>query len=145
MIRHRQISAAFAITLFLVGGAAHAQTPQDWIKRILNPTTIGVTPPPGATENRKLTVDYLSKTDPPLQMIIYMAPLDQLKAVSEHFAKTLNVKPVVTGSGEFEIHKFTCGTGAGCPTTAEGLAVTITRSPFVDNKVQMTLEYLPKK
>lgn len=144
MNQHRGLLTLVTVGL-LIAISARAQTPQDWIKRILNPSSIGVTAPPGATENRKLTVDYLSKTDPPLQMIIYMAPLDQLKAVSDHFAKALGIEPTVTGSGEFEIHKFTCGAGGGCPATAEGLTVTITRSQFVDNKLQVTLEYLPKK
>ena len=34
--------------------------------------------PEGATLNRKLTVDYLSKQDPPDEMAIYLMPLDQL-------------------------------------------------------------------
>ena len=88
--------------------------------------------------NRKLTVDYLSKTDPPKEMAIYMMPLDQLKAASDHFKTTLTVDPKITGSGEFEIHRFEVTSGQ-----AKGLTIILTRSQFVDNKVQITMEYLP--
>ncbi|MDX2166253.1 MAG: hypothetical protein SF182_04295 [Deltaproteobacteria bacterium] len=125
------------VNLLLVFAAttAAAQGPQDWIKRILDPATIGVTAPPGAVMNRKLTVDYLSKTDPPKEMAIYMMPLDQLAAASAHFEKTLGVKPEVSGSGLFEIHRFAV--------PAKGLVIICTRSQFVDNKLQITMEYTP--
>ena len=65
---------------FLLGRLAAAQGPQDWIKRILDPAKVGVTMPADATMNRKLTVDYLSKSDPPKEIAIYMMPIGQLKA-----------------------------------------------------------------
>lgn len=127
---------ASVVSLFLLAAtAAAAQGPQDWIKRILDPAKIGVTMPAGAVMNRKLTVDYLSKTDPPKEMAIYMMPLDQLAAASAHFEKTLGVKPEVSGSDLFEIHRFTV--------PAKGLVITCTRSQFVDNKLQITMEYTP--
>jgi hypothetical protein len=126
------------ILLLSLSCHAHAQGPQDWIKRILDPAKIGVTPPPGAAMNRKLTVDYLSKSDPPKEIGIYMMPLDQLQAASDHFRKALKVDPKVTGSGEFEIHRFELTSGP-----AKGLTITLTRSQFVDNKVQITMEYVP--
>ena len=132
--------APSAVSLLLLLGTAHAQgSPQDWIKRILDPSKIGVTAPPGATMNRKLTVDYLSKADPPKEIAIYMMPLDQLKAASDHFKSALHVDPTVTGSGEFEIHRFEINSGQ-----AKGLLITLTRSQFVDNKVQITMEYMPQ-
>ncbi len=134
------------LAVLLLAGTGNAQTPQDWIKRIFDPATIGLTPPPGATVNRKLSVDYLSKEDPPKQLVIYMMPLAQLGAASDHFAKSLNVKPTVTGAGsEFELHKFILVGGGTYPPKAEGLTITITRSQFVDNKAQITLEYVPPK
>jgi hypothetical protein len=129
----------FVAVLFVtLATTAHAQGPQDWMKRILDPAKIGVTPPPGATVNRKLTVDYLSKTDPPKEMVIYMMPLDQLKVASDHFKSTLKVDPKITGSDQFEIHRFDVTSGP-----ARNLSITITRSQFVDDKIQITLEYLP--
>src|SRR6516225_10792228 len=120
----------------VVAVSAEAQGPQDWIKRILDPAKIGVTAPPGAVMNRKLTVDYLSKADPPKEIAIYMLPLDQLKAASDHFKSTLHVDPAVSGSGEFEIHRFEITSGQ-----AKGLTIVLTRSQFVDNKLQVTMEY----
>jgi hypothetical protein len=122
----------------VVAVSAEAQGPQDWIKRILDPAKIGVTAPPGAVMNRKLTVDYLSKADPPKEIAIYMMPLDQLKAASDHFKSTLHVDPAVSGNGMFELHRFEVGTGP-----AKGLTITLTRSQFVDDKLQITMEYLP--
>jgi hypothetical protein len=122
----------------VLAARADAQGPQDWIKRILDPAKIGVTAPPGAVMNRKLTVDYLSKADPPKEIAIYMMPPDQLKAASDHFKSTLHVDPAVSGSGMFELHRFEVGTGA-----AKGLTITLTRSQFVDDKLQITMEYMP--
>jgi hypothetical protein len=127
-----------AASALLLAAIAAAQGPQDWIKRILDPATIGVTPPPDAALNRKLTVDYLSKTDPPKEMAIYMMPLNQLKTASNHFKSTLHVDPTVSGSGAFEIHRFEISSGQ-----AKGLTITLTRSQFVDDKVQITMEYMP--
>jgi hypothetical protein len=131
----KTLAAASALLLATI---AAAQGPQDWIKRILDPAKIGVTPPPGAALNRKLTVDYLSKADPPKEMAIYMMPLNQLKAASDHFKSTLHVDPAVSGSGAFEIRRFEIGSGQ-----AKGLTITLTRSQFVDDKVQITMEYMP--
>jgi hypothetical protein len=133
------------VALTTVASLVVAQSPSEWIKRILDPATIGVTPPAGAKLNRKLTVDYLSKADPPKKMAIYMAPLDELKAASEHFEKTLKIKPTVTGAdSEFELHRFVLEGGGDYPQEAEGLTITISRSQWVDNKTQITLEYVPK-
>ena len=123
------------LSVVILCSPAFAQGPQDWMKRILDPATIGLTVPEGATLNRKLTVDYLSKEDPPTQMAIYMMPLDQLPAASAHFEKALGVKPDKSGSGLFEIHRFAV--------PAKGLTIMLTRSQFVDNKLQITIEYLP--
>ena len=140
MTRRRPLwtSVLSVVSLLLFLTTAHAQGPQDWIKRILDPAKIGVAPPPGAVMNRKLTVDYLSKADPPKEIAIYMMPLDQLKAASDHFKSTLHVDPAVSGSGEFEIHRFEITSGQ-----AKGLTIVLTKSQFVDNKLQVTMEYMP--
>jgi hypothetical protein len=129
---------AVLLMLSLAASPTLAQGPQDWMKRILDPAKIGVTLPPGAVMNRKLTVDYLSKADPPKQIGIYMMPLDQLSAASDHFKSALGIAPSTTGSGEYEIRRFNVTSGQ-----AKGLTITLARSQFVDNKVQITMEYLP--
>src|SRR5262245_65951707 len=90
MIR-RSVLCASVVSVVLLASIAFAQSPADWIKRILDPAKIGVTVPEGAAINRKLTVDYLSKQDPPAEMAIYMMPLNQLHAAADHFKKTLGV------------------------------------------------------
>lgn len=132
--RHLLRAAALSM-LILFAATGHAQSPADWIKRILDPAKIGVTPPPGATLNRKLTVDYLSKEDPPAEMAVYMMPLDQLQAASNHFKQTLGVAPETSGSGLFEIHRFSV--------SAKHLVIMLTRSQFVDDKLQITMTYTP--
>jgi len=132
------VNAAVAVLVLAFATIAAAQGPQDWIKRILDPAKIGVTPPADAVMNRKLTVDYLSKSDPPKEIAIYMMPIEQLKKASDHFKTTLHSDPAVTGSGEFEIHRFDITSGK-----AKGLTVTLTRSQFVDKKLQITMEYMP--
>jgi len=133
-------SVLSVVSFLLLSGVAHAQGPQEWLKRILDPAKLGVTPPAGAVMNRKLTVDYLSKADPPTEIAIYMLPVDQLKAASDHFKTTLRVQPKITGSGAYEIQRFEVTSGK-----AKGLTITLTRSPYVDNKLQLMMEYLPGK
>ena len=119
-------------------------TPGEWLKRILDPTTIGVTPVPGSKLSRKLSVDYLRSTDPPTQIAVYLVPLDQLQSAAEHFAKTLHVDPTITGKDSaLELHRFELRGEGTYPPAAEGLRIVITRSQFVDNKTKITLEYRP--
>lgn len=129
------LKIAIALFALLLASATVAQSPADWMKRILDPAKIGVTPPAGATLNRKLTVDYLSKQDPPAEMAIYMMPLDQLRAASDHFKQTLGVAPETSGSGEYEIHRFAV--------PAKQLTVMLAKSQFVDDKLQITMTWMP--
>jgi len=138
---------ALLVAIFLLASSAVAQeTPQDWIKRILDPTTIGVTPFPGSELNRKITVDTIRLDDPRKRIAVYMAPLDQLGAAADYFTKTLRVEPVTTGKNSpFERHVFRLAGEGKYPKQAEGLTILILRSPFVDNRTQITMEYLPPK
>lgn len=131
----RKLPLCASVLSVVLLGIAHAQSPADWIKRILDPAKIGVTAPEGATLNRKLTVDYLSKQDPPAEMAVYMLPLAQLHAAAEHFTKTLGVTPETSGSGEYEINRFTV--------PAKHLTIMLAKSQFVDDKLQITMTYLP--
>jgi hypothetical protein len=129
------LNLALAMLFVMLASVTEGQSPADWIKRILDPAKIGVTPPAGATLNRKLTVDYLSKKDPPAEMAIYMMPLDQLQAASAHFKQTLGVTPETSGSGEYEIHHFTV--------PAKNLVIMMAKSQFVDDKLQIMMTYTP--
>lgn len=131
----RKLPLCASVLSVVVGAVVLAQSPADWIKRILDPAKIGVTPPAGATLNRKLTVDYLSKQDPPAEMAIYMMPLDQLRVASDHFKQTLGVAPETSGSGEYEIHRFVV--------PAKQLTIMLAKSQFVDDKLQITMTWNP--
>lgn len=142
-----RIFLALPAAVLLLAGAVRAQeTPQDWIKRILDPTTIGVTPFPGSQLNRKITVDTIRTDNPHKRIAVYMAPLDRLSASADYFQKTLHVEPTSTAEGSpFERHLFQLKGGGNYPKAAEGLTIVILRSPFVDNSTQITMEYLPPK
>ena len=136
-----------SIVLLLLARAGLAQeTPQDWIKRILDPATIGVTPFPGSELNRKITVDMIRTEDPHKRIAVYMAPLDQLGPAANHFNRTLRTAPTTTGEGSpFERHVFRLSGPGDYPKQAEGLTIVILRSPIVDNRTQITMEFLPPK
>ena len=141
IVRCLRRPSVFSVVSLLLVTAAVAQGPQEWIKRILDPAKLGVTVPPDASMNRKLTVDYLSKTDPPKEMAIYMMPIGDLGKASDHFASVLKSTPAITGAGgEFEIRRFDITSGK-----AKGLTIMLTRSQFVDHKLQITMEYTPPK
>ncbi len=141
----RTLGGTLAACLLALATASWAAgTPHDWMKRILDPTTIGVKPYPDSRINRKLTVDYLSKADPPLRIAIYMAPLNKMKEASKYFAEALHVEPAISGAdSKYELHRFDL-TGEGkYPPAAKGLTIVITRSQFVDDKLQITMQYMP--
>ena len=52
MTRRPLCASVFSVVI-LFAGTALAQSPADWIKRILDPAKIGVTVPEGASLNRK--------------------------------------------------------------------------------------------
>lgn len=132
----------------LWGVAALAQapdTPAGWMKRILDPESIGVKPYPGSEVSKKVSVDLIRlDSNPRKQVAAYVAPLEERDEVSRHFQETLGVEPMIFGEGEdFERRVFRLTGGGDYPEAAEGLEITVFRSPWVEGKVQMTMEYVP--
>lgn len=136
------MTARIAIVVAVLGAAlcgparpARAEGTADWLKRILDPATIGVTPFPGSKLNKKITVDTIRYEDPSKRIAVYMAPLPELPKAVEYFTTTLGVKPTK------EVDTFVFGLrGAGTyPPAAKGLVVTIQRSPWVDGMAQIQL------
>jgi len=139
----RVVGVWFALAFVTSTTSVAEESPAAWLGRILDPETIGVKPFPGSTLNRKLSVDTIKVArDPEKRHAVYLAPLDQVKAASEHFAKELRVKPSqVSGEGsEFETHVFVLKGGGDYPGKAEGLTIQITRSPWVTGNLQITME-----
>lgn len=126
--------------------AAQAQeSPAQWLARIFDPAALGIINFPGATLNRKLSVDAIVlERGGTKRIAVFIMPLDRLKPAAEHFAKQFGVPDKVAGADSpFETHTFDFADGATGPAKLTGLRVVITRSPFVDNKGQITMEYSP--
>lgn len=139
--------AAFvvAVAVHMFAASARAQEgPAQWLARIFEPTTLKLQAFPGAVLNRKLSTDAIAlERGGTKQIAIYVLPLDQVKAAAAYMEKQLSVKDHVTGADSpFETHVFDC-TGANAPASCSGLKVSISRSPYIDNKGQLTMEYVP--
>ena len=144
MKRTFAVTIAALVTVGMLAAASFAAgSPAEWVKRILDPQKIGLTMPEGAVLNRKLSVDYISHMDPPMEMAVYTMDLAKLSAAAEHFEKTLKVKPDSTGSGELAIYRFDF-TGSGeAPKGMKGLMIQIAKSQWIDGKLQITMQYTP--
>lgn len=130
----------------LVLGAAAQETTGDWLKRILDPATIDVTPYPESQLNRKITVDTIRHDDPGKRIAVYMAPLEKLKDAAEYFERTLRVTPTKGSDPRgFEFYRFVLQGEGQYPPKARGLTVTVLRSPWVDGKAQIQMEYVEAK
>jgi len=139
---------AYGVTaLVMSAGLAVAQeSPAQWVARIFDPATLGIAPFPGATLNRKFSVDAIAlEHGGDKRIAIYLMAPDQLKPAAEHFAKQFGVQPQVTGvDSQFETFTFDF-TDAKAPPKFKGLRVMISRAQFADNKGQVTMEYQPPK
>jgi hypothetical protein len=145
MKRTFRTAIAASIALGVLAGISFAGSPAEWIKRIFDPKKIGLAMPEGAVLNRKLSVDYISHQDPPMEMAVYTMDLAKLPDVAAHFEKTLKVKPDSTGSGELAIYRFDF-TGPGeHPKGMKGLLIQVAKSQWIDDKLQITIQYTPPK
>jgi hypothetical protein len=129
----------------VTGRGAAAESTADWLKRILDPTTIGVEPFPGSKLNRKITVDTIRYSDPAKRIAVYMVPTAQTSSAVEHFTKAFGVEPTKDGSEDQGTRRFVFQlTGAGTfPAAAKGLEVVISRSPWVDDMAQIQMTFTP--
>jgi hypothetical protein len=138
----------YALTLLLVTASlARAQeSPAQWIARIFDPGTLGIAPFPGASLNRKQSVDAIAlEHGGDRRIAIYLMAPDQLKAAAEHFSKQFGVAAKVTGADSpYATYTFDF-TAAAAPAKLKGLRVLISRAQFADNKGQITMEYQPPK
>lgn len=140
----RSTRRALALVACLAPGAAAQDSMKDWLARILDPATVGMTLPAGATMNRKITVDTIryDRAHPEKKYAVYMVPLDKIGAAKADVARTLAIAPVSdTDDKGVEKHLFACTADAKCPAKAKGLTVAIFRSPWVDGMAQVQLEY----
>jgi hypothetical protein len=134
-----------ALTLLAAAAVAQQESPAQWLARIFDPSTLGIKPYPDATLNRKLSVDAIQLEHGGNKRIaMYTIAPDGLERASEFFEKQLGVPPQVTGEkSQWATYSYDFTSGEKKPGKFKGLKVTISRSPFVDNKGQVTMEYSP--
>jgi hypothetical protein len=146
-LRLHALRLALFCVLTLVAATAGAQpeSPAQWLARIFDPSTLGIKPCPDEALNRKLSVDAIHLEHGGNKRIaIYITPPDGLKRASDCFEKQLGVPPQVTGeNSQWVTYMYDFTAGDKGSSKLKGLKVTISRSPFVDNKGQITMEYLP--
>jgi hypothetical protein len=139
------LALSCALTLSAATAVAQQESPAQWLARIFDPSTLGIKPCPNAMLNRKLSVDAIHLEHGGSKRIaIYTIPPDGLERASECFRKQLGVAPQVTGENSpWVTYTYDFTSGDKKPDKFKGLKVTISRSPFVDNKGQITMEYSP--
>lgn len=140
--------APVALTLLLAVPATAQDTTKDWLARILDLTTVGLTAPEGATLNRKISVDTIryEKDRPTVKIAVYMMPVDKIPDAAAHFEKVLGVKPLQDKDTKgFATYFFDCLGDAKCPAPAKDVTVKIARSPWVDGMTQIQVESPGKK
>ena len=132
---------------FVAATAAAQESPAQWIARIFDPATLGLTPFPGAELNRKQSVDAIVlERGGDKRIAIFIMPLDQLKPAADHFAKQFNVQPTATGeNSQYVAYTFDFTDNAKAPPKLGGLRVVVSRAQFVDGKGKITMEYQPPK
>lgn len=137
--------ACIAAVSFVQNAGAQEST-SDWIKRMLDPKTLDVTPYPESQLNKKITIDTIRHEDPSKRIAVYMTPLEKLKDAAEYFEKSLQM-PGVKGSDPkgFDVYRFVLdGEGKYSP-KAKGLSIMVMRSPWVDGKAQIVMVYTAPK
>ena len=135
----------YTLTLLAAPAVAQQESPAQWLARIFDPSTLGIQPYPDATLNRKLSVDAIQLEHGGNKRIgIYMVPPDGLERASEFFEKQFGVPPQVTGEkSQWVTYTYDFTSGDKTPGKLKGLKVTISRSPYLDNKGQIVMEYSP--
>ena len=141
----RRVAYALTVLVILAHVAGAQESPAQWLARIFDPASLGITQFPGATLNRKLSVDAIVlERGGDKRIAAFMISPDQLKAAAEHFSKQFGVPAQVSGADSpFETHTFDFTTGDKPPPKLAGLKVMISRAQFADNKGQITMEYQP--
>ena len=130
-----------------VAVAAAQESPAQWIARIFDPATLGITLFPGAELNRKQSVDAIVvERGGDKRIAIFIMPLADVKAAAADFAKQFGTEATVTGADSpYVAYTFDFTGGAPAPPKLAGLRVVVSRAQFVDGKGQITMEYQPPK
>lgn len=145
--RGRQGLAALLLAVVPAALTLAQGSPAQWLKRIFDPASLGITQFPAAQLNRKLSVDAIEiEHGGDKRIAIFTMPLDEVQAAAAHFAKQFGVPAQETGAhSRYDMFTFDFTSGTPPRPQLAGLRVEITRSEFVDNRGQITMEYLPPR
>jgi len=134
-----------AIVCVLAAPVVAQESPAQWMARIFDPAKLGIAPFPPAALNRKLSVDLIIlERGGTKQIAVYIMPLDQVKPAADHFAKQFGVAPqIMSPDSPFETYIFDFTTDATAAPKFAGLRTLVSKSQWVDNKSQITMEYTP--
>lgn len=143
----RRATYMFTVLLLcaaMTAPAAAQGSPAQWLARIFDPASLGIKQFPGAKLNRKLSMDaIILERGGSKRIAAFIIPLDALKPAADHFAKQFGVPAHVTGEGSrFVTYTFDFRAAGTGPPRLTGLRVIVSRSQFVDNKGQITMEYV---
>lgn len=141
------VAVAYIAALSFVQGAHAQESTSDWIKRILDPKTLDVTPYPESTLNKKITIDTIRYEDPSKRTTVYMTPLEKLKEAAEYYEKHLQMQAVKGSDPKgFDVYRFVLdGSSGKYSPKAKGLSIMVMRSPWVDGKAQIVMMYVAPK
>jgi len=147
MQKHFVAVTTAALALLAAVTVSAQDSPAQWIARIFDPAPLGITQFPGATLNRKLSVDaIILERGGDKRIGVFLVAPDQLKAAADHFEKQFGSAPQVQGADSpYVTYTFDFTTDANGPAKLRGLRIVVTRSQFADNKGQITMEYSPAK
>lgn len=137
----------FAVLIGGAGLAAGQGSPAQWLKRIFDPASLGLQVFPGAALNRKLSTDAIGlERGGDKRIAVYIIELDQLKPAADHFQQQVGVAPQVTGEDtQFLAYTFDFTSPGKGPEKLNGLMTRVSRSPFIDGKGQIRMDYQPPK
>jgi hypothetical protein len=98
IVRASRVFGLAICLLLLASAASSAQgSPAQWMARIFDPASLGITQFPGAVLNRKLSVDAIVlERGGDKRIGMFIIPLDQLKAAADHFATQFGIPAQVT-------------------------------------------------
>ncbi len=138
---------AFVVLIAGAGVAFGQESPAQWLKRIFDPASLGLQVFPGAVLNRKMSTDAIGlQRGGDRRIAVYVIGLDQLKAAADHFQQQVGVAPHVTGTDTpYLAYTFDFTAPGKGPEKLTGLMVQVSRSPFIDGKGQLRMDYEPPK
>jgi hypothetical protein len=138
------LGLALALAVPIVLPRAHAQrvgTLAQWKERVLDPTTLGLEPFPGAALNVKFTIDQIRLDETTAKIAVYIIPVDRMQAAADFYAKALGSTAETSGVGTLgELRVVKAGAGDA---KRAGLVIRVENAQWATGKGQVLLRYDP--